>query len=88
MMSLVSSHLEAPTSLAIVAASNEPLLFLTQDLTIIAVSESFCRAFQIEPAGLAGRRLSDIGAGEWGNCTKFAEEPNLDEKFAAQVFSR
>jgi two-component sensor histidine kinase len=50
----------------IVAASNEPLLFLTGDLRIIAFSDSFCRAFQISPVGLAGRRLPEIGSGEWG----------------------
>ena len=67
MISLAPSHIEAATSLAIVAASNEPLLFLAGNLTIIAVSDSFCRTFQIEPVGLAGCRLADIGAGEWGN---------------------
>ena len=67
MISLASSQIEAVTSLMIVAASNEPLLFLGGDLKIIAASDSFCRVFQIEPTGLAGRRLSDVGAGEWGN---------------------
>jgi two-component sensor histidine kinase len=51
----------------IVAASNEPLLFLTGDLKVIAASDSFCRVFQIDPAGLAGRSLPEIGSGEWGN---------------------
>ena len=56
---------EAATSLAIVEASNEPLLFLTGDLTIIAASASFCRAFDVDPKGVAGRRLSEIASGEW-----------------------
>ena len=66
MNSLAPSHIEATTSLMIVAASNEPLLFLTGDLKIIAFSDSFCRVFQIDPAGLAGRSLPEIGSGEWG----------------------
>jgi two-component sensor histidine kinase len=32
---------------------------------VIAASASFCRVFQIDPASVAGRRLSDLGAGEW-----------------------
>ena len=63
---LTRSFKEAATSLAIVAASNEPLLFLSGDLTIIAASASFCRAFQVNPDGVFGRRLSEIGSGEWG----------------------
>jgi len=65
MTSLTPSHVEAATSLAIVAESNEPLLFLGGDLRIIAASASFCRAFQIDPARVVGRRLSEIGSGEW-----------------------
>jgi two-component sensor histidine kinase len=64
-MSFTPSQIEATTSLMIVAASNEPLLFLTGDLRIIAFSDSFCLAFQINPVGLAGRRLQEIGSGEW-----------------------
>ena len=63
---LTPSHVEAATSLAIVAASNEPLLFLAGDLRIIAASASFCRIFQIEPASVPGRQLSELGTGEWG----------------------
>jgi hypothetical protein len=40
-------------------------LFLASDLTVIAASASFCRVFQIDPASVPGRRLSDLGAGEW-----------------------
>jgi two-component sensor histidine kinase len=58
-------HVEAASALAIVALSNEPLLFLKADLEIIAASASFCRAFQIDPATIAGRRLSNLGDGEW-----------------------
>ena len=58
--------METGTSLAIIAASTEPLLFLTGDLTILAASASFCRVFQIDPPKAPGRRLSEIGSGEWG----------------------
>ena len=67
MTTLTHSHIESATALAIVAASNEPLLFLTGDLRLIAASASFCRIFQISPDGVVGRRLSDIGSGEWSN---------------------
>jgi two-component sensor histidine kinase len=57
--------LEAASTLAVIASSNEPLLFLTADLEIIAASASFCRAFQIDPASIPGRKLSGLGGGEW-----------------------
>ena len=62
---LTSSHIEAASTLAVVASSNEPLLFLDEDLRIIAASASFCRTFQIDPASVPGRQLADLGAGEW-----------------------
>lgn len=65
MNALTSSHIEHASTLAVIASSNEPLLFLGGDLGIIAASASFCRTFQIDPASLPGRQLSEIGAGEW-----------------------
>jgi two-component sensor histidine kinase len=56
---------EAPSTLAVVVLSNEPLLFLTSDLQIIAASLSFCRAFNIDPATIVGRALNALGEGEW-----------------------
>lgn len=58
-------YFEAASTLAIVVSSNEPLLFLSADQKVIAVSDSFCRAFQIDPASAPGKRLSDLGNGEW-----------------------
>lgn len=58
-------HTEAASTLAVIASSNEPLLFLAGDLTLIAASASFCRAFQISPETVPGSRLSDLGQGEW-----------------------
>lgn len=58
-------HFEAASTLAVILSSNEPLLFLTDDQTVIAASASFCRAFEIDPATIAGKRLSELGNGEW-----------------------
>lgn len=62
---LTSSHVEAASTLAVIASSNEPLLFLDGELAIIAASASFCRTFQIDPASVPGRQLSELGGGEW-----------------------
>ena len=60
-----TEHFEAASTLAIVVSSNEPLLFLTSELRVIAASASFCRAFDIDPATVPGRPLSELGKGEW-----------------------
>jgi signal transduction histidine kinase len=65
MASPASPYVEAASTLALIASSNEPLLFLAADLKIIAASASFCRTFQIDPACVPGRLLSELGAGEW-----------------------
>lgn len=59
------AHFEAPSTLAVVVSSNEPLLFLSEDQRVIAASTSFCRAFEIDPATIPRRRLSELGNGEW-----------------------
>jgi two-component sensor histidine kinase len=58
-------EVETASTLAVITSSNEPLLFLGADLTVIAASTSFCRAFQIDPTSVPGRPLSNLGAGEW-----------------------
>lgn len=58
-------HTEAASTLAVIALSNEPLLFLARDLTLIAASASFCRAFQINPGTIPEHQLSELGEGEW-----------------------
>ncbi len=60
-------HSEPALSLAfaVVASSATPLLLLDGDLTVLAASASFCRVFHLEPAGVQGRRFTDLGAGEW-----------------------
>jgi two-component sensor histidine kinase len=52
-------------ALAVIASSTAPLLLLNGDLTLVAASTSFCRAFQIDPASVAGRPLLQLGSGEW-----------------------
>lgn len=58
---------EAASTLAVVVASNEPLLFLSAELKVIAASASFCRAFRIDPASVSGRTLAQLGHGEWAS---------------------
>ncbi len=48
-----------------VVSSNEPLLFMSDDLRVIAASTSFCRAFEIDPASVTGKRYGELGRGEW-----------------------
>jgi two-component sensor histidine kinase len=56
---------ESASTLAVIASSYQPLLFLTGDLAVVAASSSFCRDFEIEPASVPGRPLSQLGTGEW-----------------------
>jgi len=65
MPSAAPPYVEAASTLALIASSNEPLLFLKADFEVIAASTSFCRAFQIDPATIPGRKLSELGGGEW-----------------------
>jgi two-component sensor histidine kinase len=52
-------------SFALVASSAAPLLLLDRDLRVVAASASFCWAFGIDPAKVAGSRLGELGGGEW-----------------------
>lgn len=65
MAKTLAVHFEAASTLAVVVSSNEPLLFLTDDLKVIAASASFCRAFNIDPVTIPGRPLAELGNGEW-----------------------
>ena len=51
--------------LAVIHSSNAPLVLLDGELTIVAVSQSFSRAFEIDPTRVEGSKLTAIGAGEW-----------------------
>jgi two-component sensor histidine kinase len=48
-----------------VASSEAPLLLLDGDLTVVAASASFCRAYQIDPSNVTDRPIFELGAGEW-----------------------
>jgi len=52
-------------ALAMVVSSDAPLLLLDGDLVVVAASDSFCGAFQVQPVDVSGRSFFDIGAGEW-----------------------
>ena len=52
-------------ALAVVASSDAPTLLLDGSLNVMAASVSFSRAFQIDPASLAGCSVFAIGDGEW-----------------------
>jgi two-component sensor histidine kinase len=54
-----------PLALALIAASDTPILLLDGEMLIIAASGSFLRAFQIDPAGCDGRSIFALGGGEW-----------------------
>lgn len=52
-------------SIALISSSFAPLVLLKEDLTVIAASKSFCRAFDLECAGIAGKKFAELGEGEW-----------------------
>jgi len=52
-------------ALALIASSTAPLVLLGDDLTVVAVSRSFCQAFGIDLASAPGRSIFELGAGEW-----------------------
>lgn len=52
-------------ALAMIDASNAPVLLMDGDLGIIAASNSFCQAFALDPDKTSGASLGELGAGEW-----------------------
>jgi two-component system, sensor histidine kinase PdtaS len=52
-------------SIALISSSFAPLVLLNEDLTVIAASQSFCHAFDIECVGVTGKKLAELGDGEW-----------------------
>jgi two-component sensor histidine kinase len=52
-------------SIALMSSSFSPLVLLNENLTVIAASNSFCRAFDIDCAVVTGKKLADLGEGEW-----------------------
>jgi len=52
-------------TLALIASSDAPLLLLDGGLTVIAASQSFGRAFGIDPDQASGKAVFELGNGEW-----------------------
>ncbi len=52
-------------SIALISSSFSPLVLLNEDLTIIAASQSFCVAFDVDCSGVQDKKLADLGDGEW-----------------------
>ena len=50
---------------AIVDTVREPLVVLDRDLRVIAASRSFYRTFAAEPRNTEGRKLYELGDGQW-----------------------
>jgi two-component sensor histidine kinase len=65
MADVPASPLADNLALAMVAASDAPLLLLDGDLNVVAVSRSFCGAFRVDPATAPGQSIFALGAGEW-----------------------
>ncbi len=61
----VPPALDLGLALAVISTSDAPLLLLDQNLAVVVASRSFCRAFQLDPATIAGQQMAQIGAGEW-----------------------
>jgi two-component sensor histidine kinase len=52
-------------ALALVAASNAPVVLLDKELNVAAASVSFCEAFQIAAAEMERRPFAELSEGEW-----------------------
>ena len=50
---------------AIVDTVREPLLVFDKDLRVIAASRSFYSVFKVSPEDTQGRRLYELGDGQW-----------------------
>jgi two-component sensor histidine kinase len=65
-------------TLAVVTSSPAPLLLLDGELSVLAVSTSFCEAFDVIPSDLVGLPLYALDEGEW-------DSPQLRSLMAATV---
>ena len=59
------SAIDIPFSLAMamVLAAPAPVLLLDGALSVVVASQSFCRAFGIDPARVVNRSIFDLGEG-------------------------
>lgn len=65
MNDLTNPDVARDLALAILTSSAAPALLLDGDLTIIAASTSFYRAFALDPGDVAGQPLFTLGASQW-----------------------
>tara|TARA_R110002167_G_scaffold37267_1_gene116849 strand:- start:9051 stop:10118 length:1068 start_codon:yes stop_codon:yes gene_type:complete len=61
----LSGDVGTTLALAVIAASQAPLLLLDSDWNVIAASDSFLTAFDFDAADVRGRSLFKLGSGEW-----------------------
>ena len=64
---MFNPHVEAASTLGVIASSHEPLLFLDDRLRILAASASFCRAFEVGSKNIGGVPLAQLGSGAWND---------------------
>jgi len=62
---ILAPDLGASLALAVIKASQTPLLLLDGDSEVIATSESFLRSFGYASGAVRGRSLFSLGGGEW-----------------------
>lgn len=68
-------------AMALIESSQIPLILLDEDLTVVAGSRSFSRAFGLDASAIVGVPLARIGAGEWN-------VPQLDSLLRATAGGR
>jgi two-component sensor histidine kinase len=64
MHSTTSSPAHVEDAYALIRASHEPQLLLSSDQVVLAASRSFCQAFDLDPAWIVGRKMTDLGIRE------------------------
>jgi len=62
---LVITDIELSLADAIITSSTSPLILLDGNLRVITASASFCEAFEVDPDGVAGLSIFEMGQGEW-----------------------
>jgi len=52
-------------ALSLISASVAPVLLLDGDLSVVAASQTFLEAFEVDAEDIPGARLDDLGGGQW-----------------------
>lgn len=65
-------------AVALLKASQAPVLLLDDNLRVVEASDSFCRAFGIDPGAVSGQTVAELGDGEW-------DKPQLDSLLRATI---